>query len=164
LRRSNTLSSRNWSVASMDRHDDRNRVRSWADNSGGRSFSSVQSTVPPRLGRGTTTGMIFHEYKSIDDEGGGSNRTSLLSRIVPSKRIPKLCTAAHVPYNHNAAPFAFMRLVPCLSCRRKWVPETILASIDPPSALEFRGSGQLLEARVCRTRVSSLHCFIFQSV
>ena len=69
-----------------------------------------------------------------------------------SRRIQRPCSYVHVPYNHNNAPFAFMRLVPCISCRRKWVPETILATIEPSPALATRGAGQLLESRVCRTR------------
>ena len=46
----------------------------------------------------------------------------------------------------------FVDVVPCISCRRKWVPETILSTIEPSPALAIRGAGQLLEARVCRTR------------
>lgn len=64
----------------------------------------------------------------------------------------RMCTATHVPYNHNTAPFAFMRLVPCLLCKRKWVPETILSTTELPAGLPVRGKGRLLEAKVCRTR------------
>ena len=46
----------------------------------------------------------------------------------------------------------FVDVVPCISCRRKWVPETILSTIEPSPALAIRGAGELLEARVCRTR------------
>ena len=68
------------------------------------------------------------------------------------RRLPRPCSSVHVPYNHNMAPFSFMRLVPCLGCKRKWVPENILATIEPSFALEIRGQGHLLEARICRTR------------
>jgi hypothetical protein len=67
-------------------------------------------------------------------------------------KVRRPCVAAHVPYNHRTAPFGFMRLVPCASCKRKWVPETLLASVDPPASLQVRGCGQMLEARVCRIR------------
>ena len=73
-----------------------------------------------------------------------------------SRRVQRPCSYVHVPYNHNNAPFSFMRLVPCIACRRKWVPETILATIEPSPALAIRGSGQFLEARVCRTRKAAV--------
>jgi hypothetical protein len=38
------------------------------------------------------------------------------------QKEPKVCFNLHVPYNKNDAPFAFMRLVPCCVCSRKWVP------------------------------------------
>lgn len=67
-------------------------------------------------------------------------------------RPPRPCNSAHVPYNHNRAPFDFMRLVPCLVCRRKWVPETILSTTEPAENLPIRGKGELLEARAVRSR------------
>jgi hypothetical protein len=67
-----------------------------------------------------------------------------------SKR--KACSATHIPYNHNTAPFAFMRLVPCLVCKRKWVPETILTTTELPTGLLTKGKGRLLEGKVCRPR------------
>jgi hypothetical protein len=69
-----------------------------------------------------------------------------------SKNKKKACVSTHVPYNHNAAPFAFMRLVPCLLCKRKWVPETILTTTELPLGLAIKGKGRLLEAKVCRPR------------
>ena len=71
---------------------------------------------------------------------------------VRPRKMRRPCAFAHVPYNHNTAPFSFMRLVPCLTCRRKWVPETILSTIEPPTSILVKGKGQLLEARVCRQR------------
>ena len=73
-----------------------------------------------------------------------------------SLRLQRPCSYVHVPYNHSNAPFSFLRLVPCISCRRKWVPETILATIEPSPSLVTRGNGQLLEARVCRTRKAAV--------
>ena len=47
-----------------------------------------------------------------------------------------------------------MRLVPCLQCKRKWVPELILSTTEPPRGLAIRDgvNPALLEARVCRPR------------
>ncbi len=81
-----------------------------------------------------------------------SNQVSSTNTAMRPRKMRRPCVFAHVPYNHNTAPFSFMRLVPCLTCRRKWVPETILSTIEPPTNILVKGKGQLLEARVCRQR------------
>lgn len=48
-----------------------------------------------------------------------------------------------------------MKLVPCLSCGKKWVPEILLATVEPPARLPLRGSGVFVQARVCRSRPKS---------
>lgn len=53
------------------------------------------------------------------------------------------------------APFKNMKLVPCLLCGKKWVPENILSSVEPPSRLPVRGAGVFIQARVCRARPKS---------
>ena len=65
-------------------------------------------------------------------------------------RLAKPCSYCHVPYHHRMAPFSNMKLVPCMLCGKKWVPETILSTAEPPSRLPVRGAGVLVEARVCR--------------
>ena len=65
-------------------------------------------------------------------------------------RLAKPCSYCHVPYHHRMAPFSNMKLVPCLLCGKKWVPETILSTTEPPARLPVRGTGVLIEARVCR--------------
>ncbi|CAK8985680.1 C2 domain-containing protein 5 (138 kDa C2 domain-containing phosphoprotein), partial [Durusdinium trenchii] len=71
----------------------------------------------------------------------------------PRKQKPILpCSLVHVPYRPDAAPFANMRLVPCGLCRKKWVPEVLLSTIEPPPLLPITGNGVLIEARVCRSR------------
>jgi hypothetical protein len=120
---------------------------------------------------GGTNSSIVSETNSI-----GVTKSLNPSTIRPSRRNPRACSSIHVPYNHNMAPFSFMRLVPCLKCKSKWVPETILASVEPSVVLGIRGKsiylsinliiylmimslsvlsigkGELLEARVCRSR------------
>ena len=92
------------------------------------------------FGRGSGRGM-----RGGGGGGGGFAMTS-------SRRAARPCAIAHVPYNHNHAPFSFMRLVPCLMCRKHWVPEYILTSVEPPSSLPTRGKGRLLEVVVHRSR------------
>ena len=74
----------------------------------------------------------------------------------PRLKVPKPCEYSHVPYSHSRAPFAFMRLVPCLRCRKSWVPEVLLTTVEPPSSLPYKGKGVLLEARTCRNRKASV--------
>jgi hypothetical protein len=106
------------------------------------------------------------DYDNVHDISSGqpsavapnpSAHDNSISRVSlkAARKNPRACAFAHVPYNHNTAPFAFMRLVPCMLCRRKWVPETLLSTIEPPHKASIRGRGQLLEARVCRTRRSA---------
>jgi hypothetical protein len=42
-----------------------------------------------------------------------------------------------------------------LLCGKKWVPEVILATVEPPGGLPVRGSGVFIQARVCRARPKS---------
>jgi hypothetical protein len=67
-------------------------------------------------------------------------------------RRAKLCSVVHVPYSHRHAPFSNLKLVPCLLCGKKWVPEVILATVEPPDHLPIRGSGVFIQAYVCRSR------------
>lgn len=73
------------------------------------------------------------------------------ARLLRARRA-KTCSYCHVPYHHRLAPFTNMKLVPCLLCGKKWVPEVILATIEPPDRLPIRGSGVFIQARVCRSR------------
>jgi hypothetical protein len=112
------------------------------------------NSSPPNLTRGesieirSSSPLMFSQ--SPPQAPFKSNDTCLLK-----KKLKSHCGASHVPYNHNTAPFAFMRLVPCLLCRRKWVPETILSTTELPIDLTVRGKGRLLEAKVCRVRKPS---------
>eukprot|EP00947_MAST-08B_sp_MAST-8B-sp1_P005639 g5639.t1 len=63
------------------------------------------------------------------------------------------CASCHVPYHHHDAPFANMRLVPCAICKKKWVPEVLLATCELPDNTDVVGAGgTLVQARVCRPR------------
>ena len=73
-------------------------------------------------------------------------------RRVIRARDAKPCSYCHVPYHHRLAPFTNMKLVPCLLCGKKWVPEVVLATCEPPARLPIRGSGVFIQARVCRSR------------
>jgi hypothetical protein len=89
----------------------------------------------------------------------GRNILSQRTTLTPATsylKLPRSCEYTHVPYSHSRAPFQFMRLVPCCKCRKKWVPEVILSTIEPPTSLPIKGKGVLLEARTGRTRKSAM--------
>jgi len=60
------------------------------------------------------------------------------------------CRFCHVPCSESDAPFANMKLVRCGVCSNGWVPEVLLATIEPPVDLPMLGRGHLVEARLCR--------------
>lgn len=107
--------------------------------------SSVHIGSPAAAGGGNFPGSRIHSLMAS---------TGPTRRAAGRKRKP--CFSAHVPYNRNMAPFAFMRLVPCVLCRRKWVPEFIISTLEPPKHLPIRGEGILIEAVVCRARKSAV--------
>ena len=94
-------------------------------------------------------------------EGGKSLRKEKFSRKnrgIPSirARLVKPCSYCHVPYHHRLAPFSNMKLVPCLLCGKKWVPEILLTTTEPPQRMPVRGPGQIIQAQVCRERPKAL--------
>ncbi|ETI57268.1 hypothetical protein F443_00418 [Phytophthora nicotianae P1569] len=62
------------------------------------------------------------------------------------------CLLCHIPYSRSLAPFSNMRMVRCGVCGNKWVPEMMIASIEPPAGLAMMGKGTFIQARVCRQR------------
>jgi hypothetical protein len=96
------------------------------------------------------------EDSDADDEGEGDRGKYRNNAFLKGqgKKPPRTCNLVHVPYKRNRAPFGFMRLVPCLNCKRKWVPETILSTTEPSKGMAVRRGCEpaLLEARVCRSR------------
>ncbi|KAG2825227.1 hypothetical protein PC116_g13277 [Phytophthora cactorum] len=76
------------------------------------------------------------------------------SRAKPRRsRVSKSpCLLCHIPYSRSLAPFSNMRMVRCGVCGNKWVPEMMIASIEPPAGLAMMGKGTFIQARVCRQR------------
>ena len=67
------------------------------------------------------------------------------------KKRNAFCSSCHIPYTLGKAPFR-MNLVACEICKKRYVPEILLTTIEPPSNLPIAGIGKLVEARVCRTK------------
>ncbi len=85
-----------------------------------------------------------------EPRGKGSSHSVRLSGQPP-------CSFVHVPLllAGRRAAFNGMRIFPCRTCCRHWVPETLLSTSEPPRELPVVGSGVFVEARVVRSRRSS---------
>jgi hypothetical protein len=103
-----------------------------------------KSNAPIQGSEGVGSSALTHQ-----ESFGQGNRDR---RRYLRARNAKPCSYCHVPYHHRVAPFTNMKLVPCLLCGKKWVPEVVLATCEPPTRLPIRGSGVFIQARVCRTR------------
>jgi hypothetical protein len=51
----------------------------------------------------------------------------------------------HLPYHRSESPFT-MDYVKCGCCRKHFVPEMMLTTIERPSELEIVGEGRFVEA------------------
>lgn len=57
----------------------------------------------------------------------------------------------HITYNRGDSPFP-MALTKCACCTKKYVPEVLLTTIEPPPELATIGTHVLMEAHVCRQK------------
>jgi len=119
---------------------------------GSRGFGMVPSSrgtgsLPRRSYTSSLQSSMTTDGKVQTDES-----TRKAERKVFRQRRAKPCSAVHVPYSHRHAPFSNLKLVPCLICGKKWVPEVILSTVEPPERLPIRGCGVFIQARVCRSR------------
>ena len=62
------------------------------------------------------------------------------------RRVPSPCTIGHTPYAPSDAPFP-VRIEPCAMCKRKHVPELLLATIDKPPWLPALKEPCLIQVR-----------------
>ena len=97
-------------------------------------------------------GVGKKKNKRAVSRGSDMDKSAFVSDVLLRARLGRPCSYCHVPYHHRLAPFQNMKLVPCLLCGKKWVPEIILATVEPPARLPVRGSGVFIQARVCRVR------------
>ena len=92
-------------------------------------------------------------FQNVQNQTGVQGKR--VRRRIIRARDAKPCSYCHVPYHHRLAPFTNMKLVPCLLCGKKWVPEVVLATCEPPARLPIRGPGVFIQARVVRSRPPS---------
>ena len=84
--------------------------------------------------------MQPESIQSISDQSNRGQATSNLKLFRPRRAKP--CSAIHVPYSHRQAPFSNLKLVPCLICGKKWVPEVMLATVGKKQSLSLSRIGR----------------------
>lgn len=61
------------------------------------------------------------------------------------------CYPCHIPFKQSSSPYP-MKFNHCNICKKRFVPEILLASIEPPPGIQVLGKGVHLEAHVCRAK------------
>ncbi|KAG0266778.1 hypothetical protein DFQ27_009447 [Actinomortierella ambigua] len=74
-----------------------------------------------------------------------------LSKRKNRRKQPSACRMCHIPFHRKASPFP-MSLVKCQQCKRRYVPEILLSTVEPPAELKVVGQSAFVEAHVCRTK------------
>jgi uncharacterized protein YbjQ (UPF0145 family) len=57
----------------------------------------------------------------------------------------------HIPFHRKSSPFP-MSLIKCQKCKKKYVPEILLSTVEPPAELGVVGQSAFVEAHVCRAK------------
>ena len=68
-----------------------------------------------------------------------------------NKKLNLRCQSCHITYRKMDPPLP-VSLSKCNCCKKKYVPEILITTIEPPNELETVGKAVLLEAHVCRPR------------
>lgn len=115
------------------------------------SRSNTTSTTMSRVGNALKSAgvpsLILPKSGNIQ---GVTSSTSTTPQQSSRSSLDKSCRFCHVPCTESDAPFTNMKLVRCGVCKNGWVPEILLATIEPPLDLPMLGRGHLVEARLCR--------------
>ncbi|KAI9332249.1 hypothetical protein BDR26DRAFT_921829 [Obelidium mucronatum] len=85
--------------------------------------------------------------------------TAYFEKMTKQRRIKKKkknpgCQACHITNSRAEAYQTNTIFTRCGVCKKKFVPEVILSTIEPPSELETIGKPVLVEAHVCRIKKS----------
>ncbi|KAJ3119231.1 hypothetical protein HK100_000413, partial [Physocladia obscura] len=87
-----------------------------------------------------------------------------IAKLKRKKRKNPGCQACHIAYSRAESTFqSNMTFTRCGVCRKKFVPEIILSTIEPPAELDTIGKSVMVEAHVCRikkSRVGESHAVV----
>ncbi|KAI8363778.1 hypothetical protein B0O80DRAFT_434478 [Mortierella sp. GBAus27b] len=75
----------------------------------------------------------------------------VLAKRKSKRKQPSACRMCHIPFHRKSSPFP-MSLVKCQKCKKKYVPEILLSTVEPPAELGLVGQSAFVEAHVCRAK------------
>ncbi|KAF9989689.1 hypothetical protein BGZ75_005368 [Mortierella antarctica] len=75
----------------------------------------------------------------------------MLAKRKSKRKQPSACRMCHIPFHRKSSPFP-MSLVKCQKCKKKYVPEILLSTVEPPAELGVVGQSAFVEAHVCRSK------------
>ncbi|KAG0199152.1 hypothetical protein BGX28_007528 [Mortierella sp. GBA30] len=75
----------------------------------------------------------------------------MLAKRKSKRKQPSACRMCHIPFHRKSSPFP-MSLVKCQKCKKKYVPEILLSTVEPPVELGVVGQSAFVEAHVCRAK------------
>lgn len=86
---------------------------------------------------------------SVVREATNASSSAFIRRRKQRRKKP--CSICHISYDRHSTPFP-MSFTKCGRCGRRYVPEMILATMEPPAELETLPDTVLIEAHVCRQK------------
>ncbi|CRK86205.1 CLUMA_CG000139, isoform B [Clunio marinus] len=86
-----------------------------------------------------------------NDEGTENGFNSSTNMPFPST-AQNFCSLCHIPYSRSSIHIGGANIGKCCICKRGYVPDVILATIELPEGLSIIGTGCLIQATVCRPK------------
>lgn len=108
------------------------------------SGTAVRIRIPDEEMSKREASLLPHAPFSGASQYAGHLYGAPYGRASGSRRMPPPCTIGHTPYSPAEAPFP-VRIEPCAMCKRKHVPELLLATIDKPPWLPALGDPCLIQ-------------------
>ncbi|GAM29096.1 hypothetical protein SAMD00019534_122720, partial [Acytostelium subglobosum LB1] len=101
---------------------------------------------------GSMSGSIEDTPDSFTDPHIRRSNIAHSTHGKPRKNISRTgCSICHIPYSREDSPFPGS-VVACAVCKKKYVPEVLMATIEVPPGMPITGKGCLVQARVCRLK------------
>lgn len=95
----------------------------------------------------------------IDEKLNGEDINEVLNNVSANtsgssntQLPPSSCNLCHIPYARTSIHIGGANIGKCNACKRGYVPDVILATIELPDNLQVVGTGCLIQASVCRPK------------
>jgi hypothetical protein len=109
------------------------------------NLAAIQNNLPTTP-RGTLADFELSRNSSkVLEKEASSQEPYVDTSFSGLKESSYSCRAAHISYSRHNAPFP-MSFKKCAVCKKKYVPEIMLTSVELPTELEIIGKGVLTQA------------------